>query len=86
MERTHLSIILERIASGTSSPSDIEELAHACRAGLISVATGEQAVALGRDANDAVIVTGDHNVIRECILIGVNGVPQAYGILAASAS
>jgi hypothetical protein len=54
---------LERLAAGNHTPDDLAVLQRARLAGQITLATGERAVALGGDATDAVIVTGDRNVV-----------------------
>jgi hypothetical protein len=61
--RQQLAEILERIGHGQETPEDINILRHAVRTGQVTLATGERAVALGGSADEAIIVTGDNNVI-----------------------
>jgi hypothetical protein len=60
-ESRDLRSILERIAASTNSDTDIQMLRNALQGGQIVLASSERAVALGGDANDAVIITGDGN-------------------------
>jgi hypothetical protein len=60
---TVLKGALERLIAGCSTPPDREQVKAALAAGALSIAAGERAVSLGGDANGAVIVTGDGNVI-----------------------
>lgn len=55
--------IVARVAEGSRLEADIQALVSLIRAGEITLATGDGAVALGGSANDAVIVTGDNNQI-----------------------
>ena len=60
----NLQEVLERLKAGSShSEADIQALVSAIQSGQITLATGERAAALGGDVSDAVIVTGDNNVI-----------------------
>lgn len=58
-----LKAALERLAAGAGTNADCQALRQALQARHIVVATGERAVALGRDATDAIIVTGNGNVV-----------------------
>jgi len=60
---TNLKGALERLIAGCSTEQDREQVQAALAAGALSIATGERAVSLGGDANGAVIVTGDGNVV-----------------------
>lgn len=55
--------VLKRLDSGDQDEADIQALLLAMQQKQVALATGERAVALGGDASDAVIITGDHNVI-----------------------
>lgn len=59
-----LGEVLDRIKAGLSTPSDLQALQRALRNGSVTLATGDRAVALGGNANDAIIVTGDGNLVR----------------------
>jgi hypothetical protein len=59
-----LKAVLDRIEVGTYSQTDIEMLHRALAAGDVTIATGQRAVALGGDATDSVIITGDGNTVR----------------------
>jgi tetratricopeptide (TPR) repeat protein len=54
---------IERLIADSASAQDRELVQSAIAAGALSIATGQRAVSLGGDANGAVIVTGDGNVI-----------------------
>jgi hypothetical protein len=60
---TVLKSAIERLIAGNASAHDREQVQSAIAAGASSIATGERSVSLGGDANGAVIVTGDGNVI-----------------------
>ncbi len=59
-----LQAIIDCVAAGTQSETDLAALRQALRSGQISLATGERAVAVGGAVTDAIIVTGDGNVLR----------------------
>jgi hypothetical protein len=54
---------LERLIAGDATSIDEELLRHALQSNQCSIAIGERAVAIGGDANDAIIVTGDGNIV-----------------------
>ena len=58
---TELKAALERVIDGIASETDVSELRIALRTGV--VVTGERAVAIGGNASDVIIVTGDQNII-----------------------
>ena len=58
---THLEEALKRLAAGTASKDDHEVVRLALVDGV--VATGERAVAIGGNASDVNITTGDNNVV-----------------------
>lgn len=55
--------ILERIRQDALRSDDIATLLKAIQDGRISIVTGERAVAVGGNAEDTLIVTGDGNVV-----------------------
>jgi tetratricopeptide (TPR) repeat protein len=66
MGQSDLSLLkdaIERLIADNASAQDRERVQSAIAAGALSIATGQRAVSLGGDANGAVIVTGDGNVI-----------------------
>jgi tetratricopeptide (TPR) repeat protein len=54
---------IERLVGNAASAEDRDQVRAALAAGVLSMATGERAVAVGGDANGAVIMTGDGNVV-----------------------
>lgn len=59
-----LQAALGDLAAGRLTSAGLEVLRQAFASGRITLATGDRAVALGGDVTDAVVVTGDHNVIH----------------------
>jgi hypothetical protein len=59
-----LQAALERVARQEGSDGDLELLRQALARGDITTATGKGAVAIGGDASDLAIVTGNGNVIN----------------------
>ena len=62
-EFNELKRVLDRIAAGTYTDADIATLRQALQTGRITLATGDRAVALGGDAHDLVVITGDNNIV-----------------------
>lgn len=62
-EADHLDTLLQRLADGTASETDRQTLREHIAAGHLNLATGPRAVALGGSVTDAVIVTGDGNIV-----------------------
>lgn len=58
-----LAAVLKRIVSGSQDEADIQALLLAVQQRQVTLVTGEKAVALGGNASDAVIVTGDNNIV-----------------------
>lgn len=54
---------IARLVGHTASAEDRDQVQAALAAGTLSIATGERAVAVGGDANGAVITAGDGNVV-----------------------
>jgi len=54
---------LQRIRNGSQDPADLEILRRAVLASQVTLAAGERAIAFGGNVNDAVLVTGDGNII-----------------------
>ncbi|MCC5669989.1 ATP-binding protein [Nostoc sp. CHAB 5784] len=55
--------ILNRLAANTCNDADFERLCQILDSKQIILATGERAVAVGGSISDAVIITGDNNVV-----------------------
>jgi len=62
-EPPSLETVLEHIRRGREAPEDITTLLQAIRERRLFLVTGERAVALGGDARDVLIVTGNNNVV-----------------------
>src|SRR5258708_10018061 len=64
-EASTLEAALGRIQAGAQTPADLEVLRRALRAGTITIASasGQRAVAIGGNAEGAVILTGDGNQV-----------------------
>lgn len=58
-----LKTIIERLIAGNASEQDKQYLAEAFSLSQIVLASGEQAVAIGGDANQAIVITGSNNII-----------------------
>ncbi len=54
---------LERLIVGNAISTDEELLRHTLQSNQCSIAIGERAVAIGGVANDAIIITGDGNIV-----------------------
>jgi hypothetical protein len=54
---------IERLVANTASAEDLDHIRAAFAERILSIATGEHAVAIGGDAIGAVIMTGDGNVV-----------------------
>jgi hypothetical protein len=59
----NLAAVIERVSQGNPNEADIQVLLHSFQQGNLTIATGERAVAVGSDASNAVIMTGDHNIV-----------------------
>lgn len=62
-ESDQFKAALERLIAGTETDADRTSLGQALQSGRIDIVTGDRAVAVGGDANGAVITTGDGNVV-----------------------
>src|SRR5262245_4058568 len=64
-EASTLDAALGRIQDGAQTPADLDVLRRALRAGRITIASasGQRAVAIGGNAEGAVILTGDGNQV-----------------------
>lgn len=59
-----LQAIFDRIEAGKHlDPQDLQILIEAVRSQQVTVASGDRAVAIGGNANNAVIITGDRNIL-----------------------
>jgi formylglycine-generating enzyme required for sulfatase activity len=76
LTKEQIQEIFDKITSGNYAESDLSTLRQALDQGEISLATGDRAVALGGDANDTVIVTGDNNIVRVNRQIDVEAMRQ----------
>lgn len=56
-----LKSALERLLAGTASDADRNALRTALNTGVL--VTGERAVAIGGNASDVIITTGDQNIV-----------------------
>ena len=59
----NLQAIIDRAKSGTLTPTDIQALVAAIQAGQVTLATGQQAVAIGGSAAESIILTGSNNQV-----------------------
>ena len=63
-DSTALQAIFDRLSAGKRlRQQELQTLVAAIRSQQITIATGDRAVSIGGSADDAVIVTGDHNVV-----------------------
>ena len=69
MTPTDIRTMLERITQGTPAPGDIEALLDALVRGTIRIETGERGVGIGGDAPNALIITGDGNVVHQGVSV-----------------
>ena len=58
-----LQAIIDRAKIGTLTAIDIQALVAAIQSGQVTLATGQQAVGIGGSADEAIIMTGSHNVV-----------------------
>jgi WD40 repeat protein len=58
-----LQAAVERLLDGRASEADHDSIRQALKAGRITLAAGERSVAIGGDATDAIVVTGDRNIV-----------------------
>jgi len=58
-----LKAALERLVAGTATEADRETMQQALQSGQINLATGQQAVSIGGNVTDSVIITGDKNIL-----------------------
>jgi tetratricopeptide (TPR) repeat protein len=54
---------LQRLLNGNASEADRDAIRTALNTGMLVIVTGERAVAIGGDASDVIIATGDHNIV-----------------------
>lgn len=59
-----LQTIIDRVKAGILTPENIQAFLAAMRSGQVTVATGQQAVAIGESAAESVIVTGSNNQVN----------------------
>jgi hypothetical protein len=58
-----LQTIVDRAKTGTLTPADLQALAAAIQSGQVTLATGQKSVGIGGSADEAIIMTGNHNII-----------------------
>ncbi|MBW4520918.1 MAG: hypothetical protein KME16_14590 [Scytolyngbya sp. HA4215-MV1] len=58
-----LKTVIQRVLAGNHDEADLQAIAAAIRTGQVVVATGERSMAIGGDASNSVIVTGDNNQV-----------------------
>lgn len=80
-DSNELIAALERLLSGTASETDRSALQIALNSGVL--VTGERAVALGGNASDAIITSGDGNIIFSFKGNDAGAVQSALGSIAA---
>jgi len=62
-QETDLVSTIRRLVEGIATDAEREAVKEALNAGRLALATGDRAAAIGGDATDAIIVTGDGNVV-----------------------
>jgi hypothetical protein len=60
-----LTSIIQRIAGTSLTPEQQQQLLEAIQSGQATLATGDRALALGGNADNAVLVTGDRNIVGD---------------------
>jgi hypothetical protein len=63
-KRDNLTEIFNHLKNGKIRETDISVFRRALQSGQIILATGNRAVAIGGNVNDAIIITGDGNVVK----------------------
>jgi len=58
-----LKAALQRLIDGNAGEADRDAVRMALNTGVLVIVTGERAVAIGGDASDVIITTGDHNIV-----------------------
>jgi len=58
-----LQAVIDRTKTGALTPTDIQALVAAIQAGQVTLATGQQAVAIGGSAAESIILTGSNNQV-----------------------
>jgi tetratricopeptide (TPR) repeat protein len=58
-----LKAALQRLINGDASEADRDAVRTALSTGVLAIATGERAVAIGGNASDVIITTGDQNIV-----------------------
>ena len=58
-----LQAAIDRAKTGVLTPTDIQALVSAIQAGQVTLATGQQAVAIGGSAAESIILTGSNNQV-----------------------
>jgi hypothetical protein len=58
-----LKATLQRLLDGNAGEADGDAIRTALNTGKLVIVTGERAVAIGGDASDVIITTGDQNIV-----------------------
>src|SRR5215510_4867345 len=58
-----LKAALQRLIDGNASDADRDAVRTALNTSVLVIVTGERAVAIGGDASDVIITTGDQNIV-----------------------
>ncbi len=59
----HLEEVIKRVVAGSCNEADIQAIAIALQSGQLSLVTGSRAVGIAGDATNAIVITGDNNLI-----------------------
>lgn len=59
----HLEEVIKRVVAGSFDEADIQEIATALQSGHLSLVTGSRAAGITGDATNAIVITGDNNLI-----------------------
>jgi hypothetical protein len=79
-----LRAVLERVARKEEGAGDLQLLRQALARGEITAVTGERAVAIGRDATDVVIITGDGNIVNVFEGVDAHSLREVLEVLVAN--
>src|ERR1041384_7359039 len=58
-----LKATLQRLLDGNAGEADRNAIRTALNTGVLVIVTGDRAVAIGGDASDVIITTGDQNIV-----------------------
>ncbi|ASC70383.1 putative NTPase NACHT family protein [Halomicronema hongdechloris C2206] len=60
-----LKSIIQRVVGTSLTPEQQQQLVEAIQSGQATLVTGDRALAMGGNADNAVLITGDHNIIGD---------------------